>query len=298
MKKPQKLAIYTATLILLSLAAIALRFYLEKREEEQKSDMTVPAAAVTVSDGEEIDADGLSAGSTLLKSYGIEVTSGECFVRFTVQMLGSDGSSFNDKLEAKLEEIDEYEAMLDPDSASYLAFLQAYYSLQNEYFQLEAKAQLCFDTLCLELNQGEITESFSYSSSLLETLESQGKITFANSDEGSLFYKEYDEESPFTRTYYYSQRLSAGDTALLFSSIIIPKDWDTLTCELTYFQGYEDNTFQEETKEFTYIELLDEGFSINVSAEIVDADDFDSPLAAFNSAQTLAVTTLDSSSAD
>lgn len=309
--------VLTVILVLLSAAAFGARYYLTKQREKQKPDMTVPEAVIVQDNGKAAAASGLTAGANIVQDPTVLVEKGTAFVRFNVELSDSDGIPFSEKLAQKSREIEDFRNSLDPGSPSYQSFVEAYHIMLNEYNMLYAKGMLAFESLCRDedYSYSENTEDISsltpniptdrrFSENGLGDLAEEGKITFLTDEDLGMsgdtdFVQIYDEENPFSRQYLYKNKVGAGESCPLFTNIIIPSDWDIMETEMTVYQKNDDNSFSELTQGVNNMQILGDGFSVRISAEIVTATDFDDPISAFEAAEeTSAVTEVSSSSYD
>lgn len=314
-KKGKKLMmILTVVLLLLSAAAFGAKHYLAKLRERQKPDMTVPEAVIVQDNGKGAAASGLTAGANIVQDPTVLVEKGTAFVRFNVELADSDGVPFSEKLEQKSREIEDFKNNLDPESPSYQSFVEAYHLMLNEYNMLYAKGMLAFGSLCRDEDYSyyENTEYASeltpnipsgrrFSENGLGELAEEGKITFLTDEDPEMsgdtdFVQIYDEENPFSRQYLYKNKVAAGESCSLFTNIIIPSDWDISETEMTVYRKNDDNSFSELTQGVNNMQILGEGFSVTISAEIVTAADFDDPISAFEAAEDVSAVTEISSS--
>ena len=264
--------------VVLSAAAFGARHYLEKNNAAAASadKVHVKAEYVDAADGA---TGSLSAGSTVTCERGVKITQGEGYVRFNIELLDSDGTPIDQKLQDKLSERAELEAMADPEMASYRAFQEGIYWTYNDYNQLTAKGELALDAFCRSMSEDAISHNRPYSTDDLAQLKESGGVSTGFDSDDLVIVS--DETEPFKRTVICTQKYSEGDVCSLYDYIVLPVDWQYANTE---FDGYTMNA--EGDMEECYIsvnnmELLGEGFSLRVTADVVDAADFNSAAAAF-----------------
>jgi flagellar basal body-associated protein FliL len=307
--------VLTVIFLVLSAAAIGAKIYLVKQRENQKSQMIVPEAVIVQENRDDEASSGLSVGANIIQDPTVLVTQGTAFLRFNVELQDSDGTPFYQKLQDKQQEIEDFQNELNPDSPSYISFVERYHSMLNEYNLLYAKGLLVYETLYRDLdyvyvgksdNPSELTPNLptsqKFSTFRLENLLTDGKIE-ALSDEdgesGSDFTRISDDENPFSCRFVYNKKLSAGESCTLFTNVVVPTDWEQTETEVTIYTENEDNTFSVATQGVNNMEIIGDGFIVKISAEIVDASDYKSAIQAFAATEyTSAVTELSSSEAD
>lgn len=290
--KKRLLTALTLILLLLSGAALGAKAALAGERAKQKSQMTAPEAKIVQSGQPEQTAAGITAGSNVPLAPAVKIEKGTAYVRFTVELQDADGVPFSQKLSEKQQEIDQYEAMLDPDSPSYLAFMETYHSLKNEYNQLAAKGELAFSALCRDNSEGAqalAENNGRLSASELDELSQTGSVTQLSQTESggaedSPFTASENEKEPFKRNYTFKKAAAEGEEISLFTNVVIPADWDITTTSADHFTENDDGTFTEDVCEINNLELLGEGFKLSVSAQIVDARAADTAEQAFENA--------------
>lgn len=290
-KKNNKKRLLTAlTLLLLffSGAAIGAKSALSQEQKDDKPDMTIPEAVLVNSGGS--NADVLSAGSNVELSSSVKMDKGEAYVRFTVEIQDADGISLSQKLSEKQEEIEQYKDMLDPQSASYQAFLENYYALINEYNQIYTKGQLAFSAICRDTSnrEGNLLETDErISSGDISELAQTGELALlSEADPNGLFIEDAEKSDGCTRTYICTQAVSEGEEISLFTNVVIPSDWDITSTQTEQFTENDDGSFTQNLSEINNMQLLGSGFKISVSAEIIDACSADDAQTAFACAET------------
>ncbi len=299
-------AVLTLIFLLLSAAAFMARYIISIYIPHDKTLEYVPSAAVISEDNCNEPSDKLTAGSNILRDPTVTIRQGRAFVRFNVEIYDSSGVPFQERLDKQQQAIDDYKEKIDPELPSYMAFMEAYHDLKSDYNKLYAKGTLAISTICRDSKYNperaetlSIPSTIAFTADQLEHISETGDISFiADEDAGGDFIQLYDENDPFSRQYIYKYPLTENESCTLFTNIIIPSDWDTEQTELLVYQkNQETETFEELTLGFTNMSLIGDGFTVKVSADIVDAADFDNPLAAFNTAESLnAVTELSDSS--
>lgn len=306
MKKKKRgvaMIVLTVILLLLSAAAFGAKRYLSKKRESEKPVMTVPEAVMTENGGG--DSSGLTAGANILRDPAVVMKKGTAYVRFTVTLADSDGTPFTEKLEQKLDEIENFREDLDPESPSYQSFLEAYHTMLNEYELLYAKGLLAFRSLCRDEDYSAEEQSTpnlpadgNFTTQTLEKLSDDGKISMlptVSEDNGGDFILICGEDDLFTRQYLYKEAVSEGDICPLFTNIVIPSNWETAETAVSLYRKNDDGSFDEQMLGVNNMEIIGDGFRITVSAEMIDAANFSDPVEAFESAEgTSAVTEISS----
>ncbi len=294
-----KMSVAAVVMILLSAVMLGARYMLEKQDEGKDTEQIPQVVAEVNNENGSYTIKDTAAGTTIKDKCSVKVTDGEGYVRFNLELIDSDGESFNSKLSALRTDIDYYEGALDEASPSYQAFLDTYYKLQNEYNLLYSKAQLALQTFCCAQGSSTIYTTKSYNQSELDSLVQNGDLAFISDygdGENDIFTQIFDSEYPFTRSFYGANKLTAGDSITLFTNIIIPTDWSSEMSQVTYYLSDDEGNYSEADTFFLNEDIIYDGFSVRVTADIVDAKDFDNPLAAFASVDNVsAVTELDSS---
>lgn len=299
-------AVLTLIFLLLSAAAFSAKYFISVCLPHEKPAKYIPSAAVISENTSDKTTEKLTAGANIVRDPTVTVSRGRAFVRFNVEVYDSSGVSFKERLDKQQEAIDSYKEKIDPELPSYIAFMEAYHDLKSDYNKIYAKGTLAISTICRDSKYDperaetlSIPSTIAFTSDQLKHISETGDISFiADEDACGDFIQLYDENDPFSRQYIYKYPLTENESCTLFTNIIIPSDWDTEQTELLVYQkNQETDTFEELTLGFTNMSLIGDGFTVKVSADIVDAADFDNPLAAFNTAESLnAVTELSDSS--
>ena len=269
----------TLALVLLSGAAFGTEYFLKSRQEEK---IVRSHAAAELVSAEPFTGETLEAGASESCVRGVKVTDGEGFVRFRVTLLDSDGVPFNEKLAQQKKEYDELDKFSDSEAASYKAFKDTMLEKENDYKLIEQKGELALSTFLAE-NGDPVIKDCAYTSSQIDALINDGYVT--KPFDGGDFTQVYDKDTPFERTLVYNKKVSAGESCMLCSSVVIPSDWTETN---TTFNGHirnEDGDFEDGILYIGNMELLGEGYTIKIAAEIVPVCDFEDPLAAFYSAE-------------
>jgi hypothetical protein len=175
-------------------------------------------------------------------------------VRFNVQLLDSDGTPLSEKLKQKESDIEVFKNYtIDPDMPSYEAFNDEYHNLMNEYRQMQLKASTALAAFC-----------------------DDGGSPFCNSED----MLRIDSQDGCSCMMICRRKLSAGDTAQLYSSISVPAD-DSVDTQYEVYLKNEDNSYRSEMLDAGVYDLLGTGFGIHVTAEAIPSDGSDTAYTAF-----------------
>lgn len=282
--------VFAAVFILCSAASFFLIKYLENLENESEKQTTLIVKTSSGTDEEVFSVDtqdgfDLAQGFTAASEPLISVEEGECFARFTVTLSDSDGTAFSDELDEIQKNAKEYKSYLDDeDLASYEAFSEAYYDELNDYIMTEAKCKLIFSLFCRGNGMLQTDETYGYEE-LLEMAE-DGDIAYISGMDSSLCGElelmqiTYSDMS-YKRQYILKESLCAGESFSLFTNIVVPNDWNDYEMNIMLYEKNSEGEFGLVAQQINCLELLGEGFGVSVETEVVEAEDFTNPLAAF-----------------
>lgn len=272
------ITVCTCVMLVLSAGSFTAKELLSRQKNEKTGFTAEYSHDTSVSYTVTAASPGLNIGAR----QAIKATSGEGFARFTVEITDIDGVSFTEKLADLQNQLEEVKKYTDPETPSYIAFRQEYHSLLNQYNLICTKYQIAYETLYKATDTSVAEGDALYTAEELEAAKTDGLLT---SPGGDGFAESYDEETPYIRTYTYTEPLKAGEECLLFTNIIVPSNWQNQTVDVVQYTENEDHSFTEATVQVSCSEVIGDGFTVNVSAEAVDANGLTSYAAAFSSAQ-------------
>lgn len=253
-KRIPPLTILTAELLLLSAGAFGTAHYMKTRRETPAKEQSAPKISAEVVNSAKYAATALTEEGSIDRVRAVMITEGEGYVRFNIQLLDSDGTPLSDELKQKQADIEVFKTYTtDPDMPSYEAFNDEYHNLMNDYTVLQNKASAALAAFC-----SEDGKPAAYSDDMM----------FISSEDGC------------SCTLIYKKKLSAGDTAELYSSIAVPDD-DDVDTEFEVYLKNEDNSYRSELTDTGVCQLLGTGFGIHVTAEVVPSDGSDTAYTAF-----------------
>ena len=252
-KRLPPLTVITAELILLSAGAFAATAVISHKDKSSQRRESLPEVKAELIDSDHYTAALTDTGS-IERVRAVRITDGEGYVRFRIELLDSDGIPLSDKLKQKQADIEVFKGYLtDPEMPSYEAFNDAYHRLMNEQLLLKLKAGAALSAFC-----------------------DAGGSPLPQSED----ILKLDSEDGCSCTMIYRKKLSAGDTAELYSSICVPADSDVSTSYEGYIKN-DDNSYRTETLDAGVTELLGTGFGIHVTVETIPSDGSDTAYTAF-----------------
>lgn len=270
----------TVGLLLLSAGAYGAKVYLNKNTDAEPAAAPVPVKAEYVS-GEQDSLDSVVAGTPVKCERAVKITQGEGYLRYNIQLLDSDGTPLDDKLQEKLDEKKALEDMADPEISSYRAFHEGICWATNDYNQLAAKGELVLNSFCRSFGD-DVEFTTPCSEDNISKLTDSGELEVGFDTDDLVVLK--NEEHPFTRTVIFSKKLSEGDVCPIYDHIILPYDWNFANTIYEGFMMNDEGDMQECNIEINNMELVGEGFGIKVTADVVDALDYPNAATAFKSA--------------
>ncbi|MBR1723912.1 MAG: hypothetical protein IJ723_02680 [Ruminococcus sp.] len=253
-KRLPPLTVITAELLVISLGAFIAGFAIGRNRMDKGKPETVPQIKAELVNSEDFAASALTGSGSIDRVRAVKITDGEGYVRFRVELLDSDGETLSQKLRQKEEDIEVFKSYLtDQDMPSYEAFNDAYHQMLNEQRRLQLKASAALAAFC-KADGSDLLES------------------------GDMI--RLDDPDGCSCTLICRKKLSAGDTAELYSRIAVPSDDAVDTGYEAYIKN-EDNSYRTEQLDAGVSELLGSGFGIHVTAEVIPSDGSDTAFTAF-----------------
>ncbi len=253
-KRIPPLTVLTAELLLISAGAFIAAGALSRGADNADKSGTLPEIKAELVDSESYAASALTGSGSIDRIRAVKITDGEGYVRFNVELLDSDGVPLSEKLKQKQADIEVFKSYLtDPDMPSYEAFNDAYHEMMNDQRLLQLKAGTALAAFC----------------------DAEGSPL---PDSGEML--KFDSEDGCSCTLVCRRKLSAGDTAELYSRISVP-DQEAVDTGYDAYIKNDDNSYRTETLDAGVMELLGTGFGIHVTAEVISSDGSDTAYTAF-----------------